>query len=78
MRLISEIAKDIRAEWGAKVNYAAKPYLDAMRCIDMPGDNFGYDDSKDVVLRFLCNASSFRGERARELKRELKAIFNIK
>lgn len=78
MRLISDIAKDIRTEWGSKVHYAAKPYLDAMRYIGTPDDNFGYDDPKDVVLRFLCNASSFRGERARELKGELKAIFNIK
>lgn len=78
MRLISDIAKDIRAEWGAKVNYAAKPYLDAMRYIDMPGDDYGLDSAKEIVVRFLCNASSFRGERARELKGELKDIFNIK
>lgn len=78
MRLISDIAKDIRAEWGAKVNYAAKPYLDAMLYIGGPCGTCGLDSAQDVVLRFLCNASSFRGERARELKRELKDIFNIK
>lgn len=78
MRTVSSIAKDIRAEWGSKVNYAAKPYLDAMRYIDTPDDNYGYDSPKEVVIRFLCNASSFRGERARGLKKELKVIFNIK
>ena len=73
-RSIRSIALDIRKEW-AKVNYAAKPYLDAMMELNSINDR-DYDDSaKSVVLYFLSNASSFRGERAKALKAELKALW---
>lgn len=67
-RAVQQIAHDIAREWGAKVNYAAKPYLSAMT----RGD-FGHDGQKSVVLYFLGNARSFTGEKARTLKAELKA-----
>lgn len=72
-RAISSIAADIRREWGSKVNYAAKPYLNAMLELNSVNDNFGYDSGRSVVNYFLGNASSFRGPRAAELKAELKA-----
>jgi len=72
-RPISVIAYDIRAAW-PKVNFAAKPYLDAMTCLDRITDSYYADDARSVVLYFLSNASSFRGEEAKALKAELKAI----
>ena len=39
VRSLSEIAFDIKSNWG-KVNYAAKPYLDAMRTLDSISDNY--------------------------------------
>ena len=72
-RPLSVIAADIRKEWG-KVNYAAKPYLDAMADLTMITDRYYEDSAKSIVLYFLANASSFRGERAKELKAELKAL----
>jgi hypothetical protein len=78
MRAICVIAKDIKAAWGAKVNYAAKPYLDAMMFLDKPGDSYGCDDAKSIVLYFLSNASSFRGEAAKALKAELKSVVGVK
>ena len=72
-RSIRSIALDIRKEW-TKVNYAAKPYLDAMMELDSINDKYGFDNAKSIILYFLSNASSFRGERAKALKAELKAL----
>mgnify|MGYP000991593009 CR=1 FL=1 len=77
-RTISAIARDIRAEWGAKVNYAARPYLDAMLRIDGPNDMFYADDAKSIVIYFLANANTFRGEKAKALKAELKSLCGIR
>lgn len=80
-RLISEVARDIQADWstqGKGVNYAAKPYLSAMRSLGGPSDNYGADSAKSTVLYFLSNASSYRGEKAKALKAELKAIIGVK
>lgn len=76
-RPIMVIATEIEAIWskqGKGVNYAAKPYLDAMHRLNPIKDSVGYDDGRDVVLRFLGNATSFRGDDARRLKAELRDI----
>lgn len=67
---ISEIATVIRRDW-KNVNFAAVPYLSAMRSMNSVNDNFGLDDGKGIVARFLVNASTWRGEVAREVKKEL-------
>jgi hypothetical protein len=72
-RSIRSIALDIRREW-IKVNYAAKPYLDAMMELNSINDKYGFDNARSIILYFLSNASSFRGERAKALKAELKAL----
>ena len=72
-RSIRSIALDIRQEW-VKVNFAAKPDLDAMLELNSINDKYYEDSAKSVVLYFLSNASSFRGERAKVLKAELKAL----
>ena len=73
MRNVNVIAHEIEAKW-AKVNYAARPYLDAMKELGSIEDNYYYDSGKSVVLYFLSNAHSFRGEDARRLKAELKGM----
>ena len=73
-RPISQIAADIRKAWGAKVNYAAKPYLDAMAQLNGIDDKYGADDARSIIAYFLCNASTFRGPEAKLLKAELKAF----
>lgn len=35
---------------------------------------FGFDSAKSIVNYFLSNATTFKGEKARELKKELKEI----
>ena len=72
-RPIYAIAKDIRSNW-IKVNYAAKPYLEAMEELTNISDMFMHDTAQRVVRYFLSNASSFRGEDAKRIKLELKAM----
>lgn len=77
-RPLYEIAADIRKDWGAKVNFAAKPYLDAMASLTSVNDNYGWDSGKSIVLYFLGNASSWRGETAKAIKKELKSMVGLK
>ena len=74
MRPIYEIAREIRKDWGAKVNYAAKPYLDAMMQLNSIDDYYYFDSAKSVVLYFLCNAGTWRGETAKRIKKELNEM----
>ena len=73
MRSISDIAYDIRADW-QKPYFGAVPYLQAMYELDSINDNYYHDSAKSVVLYFLSNASTWRGETAKRIKAELKAM----
>lgn len=73
MRAINEIAREIRREW-PKVYFGAVPYLDAMGSLVSIEDNYGCDDGKSIVLYFLANAQTWRGEKAKAIKAELKAL----
>lgn len=72
-RPIYEIATEISRDW-KKVNYAAVPYLEAMYALDKITDPYLADSGESVVAYFLSNASSWRGETARRVKIELKAM----
>ena len=72
-RPIYEIAAEIRKDW-ARPNYAAKPYLDAMGSLSSVTDSYYCDDARTVILYFLSNASAWRGDTARRIKAELKAL----
>jgi hypothetical protein len=76
-RLILEIARDIQAAW-PNVYYGAKPYLESMLTLTTMSSKHGLDDAKTIVVYFLANATTFRGEAARALKAELKALAGIK
>jgi len=67
------IAKDIRKDW-KNVNYAAKPYLEALGSLDQVTDNYYLDSGRSMVLYFLANAGTWRGETAKAIKAELKSI----
>lgn len=77
VRSLSEIANEIRKDW-KNVHFAAKPYLSAMSCLNSINDNYGMDSAKSIVLYFLSNASTWRGEKAKAIKAELKKIAGIK
>lgn len=72
-RPLSEIAREIRADW-ANVNFAAKPYLSAMASLGSVRDSFGYDSGKSIVLYFLSNARGWRGPVAKRVKAELRGM----
>jgi len=68
---ISDIATVIRNDW-KNPNYAAVPYLDAMRDLKSVKDNYGADSGKEIVSYFISNARSWSGETAAVVKDELR------
>lgn len=72
-RPLRVIARDIADNW-PKVNYAAEPYLNAMRDLDYIDTTYYQDNAESVVRYFLSNATTWRGEDARRVKAELKAM----
>ncbi len=76
-RPLYEIAREIRKTW-TKVSPYAEPYLEAMQSLNSIDDNYYYDSGKSVVLYFLGNASTWRGEDARRIKNELKQMVGLK
>ncbi len=73
-RPLYEIAAEIRHTWGNKVKYSAHPYLEAMGALDKITDRYVYDDGDSVVRYFLANSSGWRGDDAKRIKAELKAM----
>jgi len=76
-RPLSEIAQEIEENWsklGNGVNFAARPYLDAMKTLNSITDNYFQDSGRSIVAYFLGNAASWRGEVARRVKKELNAM----
>ena len=72
-RSISTIARDIQSDW-TKPYFGAVPYLQAMQALDSISDKYYYDDAESVVRYFLANAAQWRGDKARAIKAELKAM----
>lgn len=76
-RSLSEIAREIRKDW-KPVYFGAVPYLEAMSTLDSIDDNYIFDSGKSVVIYFLSNATTWKGETARRVKAELKAMAGLK
>jgi hypothetical protein len=76
-RSLSEIAGDIEADWG-KVDFSAAPYLSAMRQLDSMSDMYGADSARTIVAYFISNSGKWRGEKAKAIKAELKAMMSGK
>ena len=76
-RPLYEIAADIRKAW-PKPYFGAVPYLNAMRSLNSINDDYYQDSAKSVVLYFLSNAATWRGDTARRIKAELKQLAGIK
>ena len=72
-RPLYEIAREIEKDW-KRPYFGAVPYLEAMNCLHSINDNFIEDSGKSVVLYFLANANTWRGDVARRVKAELKAM----
>lgn len=72
-RPLYAIANDIKNDW-RKPYFGAIPYIDAMGTLENMQSSYYYDDARSIVLYFLANANTWRGEKARTIKAELKAI----
>lgn len=78
-RSLRVIAGEIRRTWVRKdgtpcVYFGAEPYIHAMRGLDKITDTYGCDRASDIVRYFLANANTYRGEDARRIKAELRAM----
>jgi hypothetical protein len=76
-RPLHVIASEIRSDWSktkSGIYFGAKPYLDAMSTLNSIEDKYYEDTAKSIVLYFLSNASTYRGETAKRIKAELKAM----
>lgn len=72
-RPIYEIADEIYHDW-KNVYFGARPYLEAMSQMNKIAEPYYADSGKSVVLYFLANAATWRGETAKRIKTELKAM----
>jgi hypothetical protein len=76
-RPLYTIALEILKDWGKQksgIYFAALPYLEAMATMHNITDKYGADDGKYIVVHFLGNAGLWRGDVARRVKAELKAM----
>lgn len=71
------IAREISRDW-QNVYFGAAPYLAAMRDLNSINDKYYEDGARSIVAYFLGNANTWRGETARRVKAELKALLKTK
>jgi hypothetical protein len=72
-RPLCVIAAEIARDW-KQPYFGAVPYLQAMRNLGDISEDYDCDSAVSVVLYFLSNANTWRGETARRIKAELKSI----
>lgn len=72
-RPLSTIAREIKATW-PKIYFGAVPYVQAMGSLTRITDRYGLDSADSIVRYFLANATTWRGDDARRIKAELKAM----
>ena len=72
MRTPQQIAKDIRANW-SQIYFGAIPYVQAMEQMTS-WESYMFDSGSSIINYFLANATTWKGEKAREIKQELKQI----
>lgn len=73
-RSLETITNEITDNWKGWFNKPAAPYLRAMRELNKITDNYGSETAREIVLRFLCNATHWRGDIARRVKAELNLM----
>lgn len=76
-RFLWEIAEEIKGDW-KKPYFGAVPYLQAMSELNWITDRYYAEDARTQVIYFLSNASTWRGEVAQRVKKELKALAGLK
>jgi hypothetical protein len=74
-RPLHVIAVQIMGSWNRMSPYAA-PYVSAMLELDSINGMYYQDTAREIVMRFLANAQSWRGAVARDVKAELKRMLD--
>lgn len=72
-RKIHEIASEILQDW-KKPYFGAIPYIEAMLQLNTIHDDYYFDTAESVVIYFLANAQTWRGETAKRIKAELREM----
>lgn len=67
------IVREIRYDW-TNPYYGAEPYMFAMASMNDIDTPYGLDSGASIVRYFLANARTWRGETARRVKAELRAM----
>ena len=80
-RPLHVIAAEARKDWASqradrRVPPAADAYLRPMETLSAITDNYHLDTARSIVLYFLSNAGTWKGEVARRIKKELKDILD--
>lgn len=75
IRTFGEIAQEIRALW-KNPYFGAVPYIEAMNHLrtNDPNEPYLFEDARTIILYFLSNASTWRGDDAKRIKAELKQM----
>lgn len=74
---LSDIAGIIRNDW-QKPYFGAVPYLDAMATLDSIHGQYYEDSARSIVIYFLANAQTWKGETARAVKARLNELLKQK
>jgi hypothetical protein len=76
-RPIHEIAREISADHrlqGRQVYFGAVPYLHAASALNSLTDSYGLDSADSILIYLVSNLGTWRGETARRVKAEIKAM----
>lgn len=76
-RPIYVIAAEIKADWKKWRESYAADYLNAMSHLSSVADSYYFDSADSIIRYFLANANGWRGEKAREIKAELKKMVGL-
>lgn len=68
---IASLIYDDHRKQKRQVNYAAKPYLEALTTLQKITDNYMMDSGTSIVAYMLGNLTSWKGEVAKAVKKEL-------
>lgn len=78
-RTLATIAREIASDPAYNAcRWCAEPYRSAMATLDSLADNYGADDARSIVVYLLSNLAQWRGDTARRIKAELKAMLKVR
>lgn len=78
-RTLDTIAREIARDPAySACRWCAEPYRSAMASLTSLSESYGSDTARSIVLYFLSNTANWRGETARRIKAELRAMLEVK